>query len=74
MNINKYRVAAKNRHSIIHDDKAIISCQKMSKINIFDIDVRTLWLQLYNCNNFYILTNRIRNHQTEFEIDRAILT
>ena len=35
---------------------------KMSKTNIFEINVWKFWLQLSSCCAFYIVPNCIRNH------------
>ncbi len=43
----------------------------MSRINMFKMDVWTFWS---SCYAFYIVPNCIRNHHTEFESDRTILT
>ena len=55
----------------IHDYKANISCKKMyikmSKINIFKMDIWTFWSQLSSCYPFYIVHNCMKNH-TEFKI------
>ncbi len=38
------------------------------------MDIRTFWSQLSSCYAFYIVHNYIKNHHTEFEIERTILT
>ena len=56
-----------------YDDKGINSC-KMSKIKMIKIDVQSFWVELHSCCTFYFQPNCIRNHHTEFENDRTILT
>ena len=46
----------------------------MSKIYMSKMDVYTFWSQLSSCYAFYIVPYCIRNHYTEFKIDRIILT
>ncbi len=38
------------------------------------MDVWTFWSQLLSCYAFYIVSNCIRNHHTELENERTILT
>ncbi len=61
----------KNYHSNIHDDKTIELL--MQKLKMFKIDARTFRSQLQRCYAFYVLPNCLRNHHTEFEINRTIL-
>ena len=37
------------------------------------MEVLTFWSQLLSCFAFFILPKCIRNHHTEFEIERTIL-
>ncbi len=46
----------------------------MSKINMFKMEVCTLWSELECRYAIYILPNCIRHSQTEFAIDRTIIT
>ncbi len=44
---------------------------KMSKINMFNLDLWTIWSKLSSFYAFYIVPSCIRNHHIKFKIDRT---
>ncbi len=46
----------------------------VNKINMFKMNVRTLWSELQSCYAIYILPNCIRNHHIKFEIYRTVIS
>ncbi len=64
---------SKLKKSADRDDKAIISCVKMSKLNLFKIDFLSKIIELlrFLYSTYCIM---IENHHTEFQIDGTTLT